>query len=242
MDESAVSTIQNAVNWALATANSPTHGYDQGGRWGPDYDCSSFVISAWDAAGVPVKRAGATYTGNMRAVFLRCGFRDVTSAVTLSTGAGLCPGDVLLNERRHAALYAGAGEMVQAGINEFGTAAGGQSGDQTDREICVKPYYDFPWNCALRYEGPAVAPSAGPGLPQGQVAGLPLLEIGSAGPAVQSAQVLLRARFGQTCGPYGADGQYGPDTARAVESMQAAWGLEADGIVGPLTWFKLIEA
>ncbi len=50
-----MSVIDNAVNWAIDIANDKTHGYDQTNRWGPDYDCSSFVISAWDAAGVDVK-------------------------------------------------------------------------------------------------------------------------------------------------------------------------------------------
>lgn len=72
-----------------AWAADSSHGYDQANRWGPDYDCSSAVISAWELAGVPVKTKGATYTGNMRGVFLRCGFEDVTAGVDLATGAGL---------------------------------------------------------------------------------------------------------------------------------------------------------
>ena len=47
--------IEKAVTWALAIANDNTHGYDQQYRWGPDYDCSSLIISAWQQAGVPVK-------------------------------------------------------------------------------------------------------------------------------------------------------------------------------------------
>ena len=39
--------IEKAVTWALAIANDNTHGYDQQYRWGPDYDCSSLIISAW---------------------------------------------------------------------------------------------------------------------------------------------------------------------------------------------------
>ena len=38
--------IEKAVTWALAIANDNTHGYDQQYRWGPDYDCSSLIISA----------------------------------------------------------------------------------------------------------------------------------------------------------------------------------------------------
>ena len=53
---------EKAVTWAIEIANDPAHGYDQDNRWGPDYDCSSLVISAWQQAGVPVKTKGATYT------------------------------------------------------------------------------------------------------------------------------------------------------------------------------------
>ena len=38
--------IDSAVNWAVSIANNAAHGYSMNNRWGPDYDCSSFVISA----------------------------------------------------------------------------------------------------------------------------------------------------------------------------------------------------
>ena len=67
--------VKSAIDWALKTANDNLHGYSQNTRWGnPNYDCSSFVISAYEAAGIPVVEAGATYTGDMRAAFLKCGF------------------------------------------------------------------------------------------------------------------------------------------------------------------------
>lgn len=148
-------TIEKAVAWALQIAQNPAHGYDQTRRWGPDYDCSSLLISAWQQAGVPVKDAGATYTGNMLRAFLRCGFEDVTAEINLSTGAGLQKGDVLLNVRHHTAMSIGGGQIVHASINERGKAAGGRTGDQTGREICVRSYYKFSkgWDKVLRYVG-----------------------------------------------------------------------------------------
>ena len=71
---------EKAVTWAIEIANDPAHGYDQDNRWGPDYDCSSLVISAWQQAGVPVKTKGAYNTQSMKSVFLSCGFKDVTSS------------------------------------------------------------------------------------------------------------------------------------------------------------------
>ena len=148
-------TIEKAVTWALQIAQDPDHGYDQTHRWGPDYDCSSFLISAWEQAGVKVKEAGATYTGNMRSAFLRCGFEDVTAEINLKTGAGLQRGDILLNTQHHTAMSIGSGQIVHASINEKGKATGSKAGDQTGREICVRSYYQYPkgWDRVLRYVG-----------------------------------------------------------------------------------------
>ena len=132
-----------------------SHGYDQDYRWGEkgDFDCSSAVIQAWQNAGVPVKSGGATYTGDMKNVFLKNGFKDITASVNRGTGTGLKRGDVLLNEAHHVAMYCGAGKEVEASINEKGTAHGGQPGDQTGKEFLIRSYRNYPWNCILRYAG-----------------------------------------------------------------------------------------
>ena len=147
-----MSKIQSAVDWAVGIASDSSHGYAQDNRWGPDYDCSSLVISAWEHAGVPVKTKGATYTGNMKKVFLACGFKDVTAQVNRASGAGLQTGDVLLHERNHTAMHIGNGQIVQASVNERGGITGGKTGDQTGGEIHVRSYYNYPWDCVLRLE------------------------------------------------------------------------------------------
>ena len=138
---------EKAVEWALKIADDNSHGYDQAGRWGPDYDCSSLVISAYKHAGVPLT---CTYTGNMRSDMLNNGFAPVPTA-NLKTGAGLKPGDVLLNEVHHTAMYIGDGKVVHAAGNEYGKATGGKTGDQTGKEIGVTAYFNFPWDTVLRY-------------------------------------------------------------------------------------------
>ena len=155
--------IESAVNWAVAIANDNSHGYDQNSRWGVDYDCSSLVISAFEQAGVKVKTGGATYTGDMRPVFLRYGFSDVTRQINLSNGNGLKRGDVLLNTVHHTALVVtdGGGTIVNASINENGKTKGGKKGDQTGKEIYTRGYYNYPWNYVLRYTGDdSVAPAS----------------------------------------------------------------------------------
>ena len=105
----AAETRNAAAAFMEAMAADDTHGYDQGSRWGPDYDCSSLVISAYKKAGVPLT---CTYTGNMKADMLARGFRDVTGSVALASGSGLIRGDVLLHETHHTAMYMGGGRLV----------------------------------------------------------------------------------------------------------------------------------
>lgn len=146
--------IDRAVEWAINIANNDIHGYDQNSRWGPDYDCSSMVISAYEQAGVPVKTKGATYTGNMYDVFISCGFEDVTSSIDISNGTGLKKGDVLLNVAHHTAMVVDSnGNIANAGSNESGGVTGGQTGDQTGTEIRIRTYYNRPWDYVLRYPG-----------------------------------------------------------------------------------------
>ncbi len=158
-----MSVVEKAVAWALSVADSPANGYDQTNRWGPDYDCSSFVISAFSQAGLPVREKGATYTGNMRPAFLAAGFRDVTGSVQKATGTGLQRGDVLLNIAYHTALHIGSGRLVQAAGNEKGGITGGKPGDQTGGEIGTAAYYDYPWDCILRYTGDDAGTEPDPG-------------------------------------------------------------------------------
>ena len=65
----------------------------------------------------------------------------------------------------------------------------------------------------------------------------PMLRTGSRGDAVRKLQEMLNAK-GYTCGS--VDGIFGSKTKAAVLAFQKANGLGADGIVGPLTWGKLV--
>lgn len=142
--------VENAVQWLINIANDNTHGYDQGNRWSPDYDCSSFVISGYEQAGVPLKTNGATYTGDLKDVALHSGFTEVDWQNDVSK---LVRGDIILNELHHVCCYIGNGQIVQASINELGTSMGGQTGDQTGKEIYVRNFYVYShgWDCVLRF-------------------------------------------------------------------------------------------
>ena len=69
------------------------------------------------------------------------------------------------------------------------------------------------------------------------VVGRPMVSYGSRGDAVRKLQELLNA-LGYDCGS--VDGIFGNKTKAAVLAFQKANGLGADGIVGPLTWGKLV--
>ena len=139
--------VEAYTEWLENLANDNSHGYSQTNRWGPDYDCSSGVIAALEYAGFPMKAYGASYTGNMRQALLRCGFKDVTSGINLATGTGLKRGDICLNERDHVAVYIGNGKVV----NIRSSDGHPEPGDQTGNEIRIQSYWNYPWDCVMRY-------------------------------------------------------------------------------------------
>ncbi|MBP5678783.1 MAG: C40 family peptidase [Bacilli bacterium] len=140
------SVVQGAIDWAVAVAADNSHGYSQKTRWGnPNYDCSSLVISAYEAAGIQVKEAGAGYTGNMRSAFTKAGFEWIPGNPKMDD---LQPGDVLLSENHHTEMYIGDGMNVGAHGDKDG-----RNGDSSGKEINVSKYVNFPWDGVLRYVG-----------------------------------------------------------------------------------------
>lgn len=65
------------------------------------------------------------------------------------------------------------------------------------------------------------------------------LRKGDEGTQVKALQALLIG-YGYDCGQYGADGDFGEKTDKAVRKFQSSNGLNPDGIVGDNTWAKLL--
>ena len=132
-------------------------GYDQNQRWdirvGGECDCSSIAI--WTLREAGQDTGGATYTGNLSAALVARGWQRI-----IPNGKPQ-PGDILLNDVHHVAVCVGPGQLAQASIDERGRASGGQSGDQSNYETNVRSYYDYPWNCYLRYVGGGSKPASG---------------------------------------------------------------------------------
>ncbi|MBR3158461.1 MAG: ricin-type beta-trefoil lectin domain protein [Atopobiaceae bacterium] len=125
-----------------------------------DYDCSSSTITAWKKAiegtAYEGKLDNATYTGNMRSVFVNSGLFEWKPMSFIAS-----PGDLYLNEGSHVAMCQTQEPDVlsEFSINEHGDVYGGQRGDQTGWESRLNGYYDYPWDGILHYNGKADAPS-----------------------------------------------------------------------------------
>jgi len=138
--------VDSAVEWAVGIANDNSHGYDH--TFGPDYDCSKLVISAWEQAGVPVKTSGATCTSDMYSPFIGCGFSDITALINLRTGEGLQKGDVLLGPpATHTEMMIDENTMVGA-LGNYDN----KPGDSSGLEIVTHGYYNFGIQFVLRYK------------------------------------------------------------------------------------------
>lgn len=239
-----MTVIESAVQWAINTANDNSHGYSQVDRWSPDYDCSSFVITAYEQAGVKVKEAGASYTGNMRGAFLACGFVDVTNQIGLSSGYGVQAGDVLLNYSAHTCIAIGNGKVANCRTDEGHP----QSGDQSGNEIRIQNYWNFPWNCVLRFK--ASLNNSTNTTPDFKNDGQnfnsenhswtpPTLNKSNAySDNVVVLQSLLNVRH-FPCGS--ADGFFGVKTEAAVNKARQYYGFTANGRCDRDLWDKLLK-
>lgn len=229
-----MSKIETYIAYMMELVTNPKHGYDQINRWGPDYDCSSSIITAVQTV-IPVKDAGATYTGNMRKAFEKCGFISIPCKNGLPT---LCRGDILLNEKYHAAMFIGGGKVAQFSSNENGRATGGRTGDQTGRESSVGNFYEYSkgWDYILRYEEKKEDVIVNVELRQ--------IQLGSQCPEVGTVQTLLNALgyLGKNGKPLTVDHLFGQNVEYAVKNFQKAHGIGQDGIVGAKTWPAILKA
>lgn len=118
------------------------------------YDCSSSSITAVSVVLERTRYAGclknATYTGDMREVF-------VASGLFTAKYSPAKRGDLYLAEGKHVAMCQ-CGDPDNDILSEFNrnenhAASYGKPGDQDGLESVVRAYYDDGWNTVLHYVG-----------------------------------------------------------------------------------------
>ena len=126
-------------------------------RWGPDRDCATHIILPCERAGIPLRTLGATFTGDLEPALKKSGATNVITKVNIQTGEGLKRCDILLRPKTssrggHAAWYLGDKKISHAVSDENGKISGGESGDQTGKEVREEDtYYNGQWTSVWRF-------------------------------------------------------------------------------------------
>ena len=229
--------ITTFVNRMKYWCNSVSLGYDQTNRWdirpGGECDCSSLVIYALREAGFDT--GSASYTGNLSSQLCARGW------VRVANNCSPRIGDILLNDVHHVAVYVGGGMLCQASISEKGTITGAL-GDQTGGETNMRRYYNYPWNCYLRFIGAsgsgsdklAIDGSCGPATIRKwqQVLGTTADGVVS-GQLIPDGRTYSRPNLVDECVTYGG---YGSELIRKVQQVLKNNGVYTgaiDGLLGP---------
>ena len=244
-----LSTKDKAVETMLHLVTHDSHGYTQGNRWGNgkyewitlsdgtqvqlargDRDCSSAVVSAWEAVD-PGCMGGATYTGNYYDCLMSTGkwkYHPWEEDYELSYA------DIVINFSVHVEMCVDDNYTLAGfNISENGTIYG-MAGDQTGYESYVKPFYNpsYGWDGIFEYIGDEVVEDE------------PIVEeeeVASLDPVIVELQQLLNVRLGSfgiegvtVTGNYDLNTQLG-----LIKLYQASCnvdynaGLDVDGWYGP---------
>ena len=151
---------------------------------------------------------------------------------------GLRPGDLVFYD------WDGDGIADHVGLVAEADGAGievieGNSADAVRRRRVPR---DWPFLCG--FACPDYASAAEPGAESAGTAQegalvLPTLAFGARGGSVRAMQGILIA-CGCSCGPDGADGDFGANTEAALRRFQREAGLAADGVCGFESWKTLL--
>lgn len=213
--------------WTQADQDSATDATikEYGGKWVGRRvaDCSGLFSWAFKQLG------GYMYHGSNTMWSKYCQEKGALKAGKRTDGQELIPGTAVFTgateaKHDHVGLYAGDGIVIEA----KGTKSGVVTSKITDKR----------WNWWGELKGveyhQGKSSQEVPSMPDAR----PTIRKGSRGDAVKLLQTMLISR-GYSVGSSGADGVFGANTDKAVREYQYASGLNADGVVGPLTWAEL---
>ena len=141
--------LEAMLDWAVEIAEDDSHGYSQSNRYGPDYDCTSFVCTALIEGGFALERF-LSPAGMVREL-PKLGFAVYRKGETEPRR-----GDILVEIGVHAEISLGDGACVAAHQNYGHSRSGDKSGKEIDCRspedkpcwFCKKAQYDY----IIRYE------------------------------------------------------------------------------------------
>lgn len=220
-----------------------------------DYECGTSVKTAWKCAltGTKYENSLDSYgnTRSMREVFVGSGLFEWKPISFIAS-----PGDLYLNEANHVAMCQRQvpDELSEFSISETGGTTG-KRGDQTGKEAAVNPYYDYPWNGILHYNGKADTASGGTSTDAGGTSAKLKVDGEWGKLTTKALQKQLGVKVDGILGPqtYGAlRDRIGPKPAKPAnrgkftkplkKSLQKKLGVTADGVIGPVTIKALQKA
>ena len=193
-----------------------------GSKWIGHYvaDCSGLFKWAFKQLG------GTMYHGSNTMYKSYCTAKGKLSKGKRTDGKELLPGTAVFTgtegDHGHVGLYIGNGEVIEAKGTQYG--------------VVKSKVTDKKWTYWGELKGVDYDMSEHQ---TGDAGALhPVLRKGDKGSAVKELQIKLIDR-GFSCGSYGADGDFGNATEKAVKAFQTASGLQPDGVVGARTWAAL---
>ena len=213
------SVLQRAATWLTANNGSQVP-YSQSRTWGGyRTDCSGYVSMALQLSKPGPNTVGLANT------------RSLTTPITVGA---LKPGDLLIdaigtNTTRHVVIFAGWTSSAHSAYYAYEQ----RGGHGTDYRVLT-----YGLNAGSEYKPyrPVKYGDGDDGSPQPPTGNWPSISNGSQGVDVKAAQYLLTSHGISTT----ADGDFGPLTTSSTKTFQSRNGLVADGLIGPLTWPKLV--
>ena len=193
-----------------------------GARWigHPVWDCSG--LCRW-----ALKQLGLSIAHGSNSIWKRWLSQKgkLVNGMNLPEGAAVFTGNDA--QKPHIGIYTGDGMVTEAAGAKTGVIQSKLHGSKwTYWGLFKGVEYDFSPEVPAAITPPAITH--------------PTLRKGAKGTHVRQMQQLLM-KAGEVLPVYGADGDFGTETLKAVKAFQRKNELTADGICGPKTWAELVR-
>lgn len=189
-------------------------------------DCSGLFYWAFKQLG------GYMYHGSDTMYRKYCTEKGELKAGKRTDGKALKPGTAVFvwngTKYSHVGLYVGNGKVIEA----MGTTNG-----VTTSKVTAGKWTHWGELKGVDYSG---NDNVEPEPSDDTTMYYPTLRRGNTSEYVRTAQKKLM-ELGYDLGKWGADGDFGQATEKAVRAFQKASGISVDGIIGPVTWSHLLS-